>query len=105
FNTGTGSDEVDLQATSANVTYLIQGQLGHDSVNVGSTAPAAGGDLAGINGLVRITNAAQFTTVNIDDSGDATGRDVLLDTALVGAQTFGQITGMGNSVAIQYALA
>ncbi|MFL5329767.1 MAG: beta strand repeat-containing protein [Gemmataceae bacterium] len=105
LDTGTGADEVDVQATSANVTYVVNGQAGADSVNVGSTAPAAGGTLANINGLVRITNPSSFTAVNIDDSGDATAQNATLDTTLVGAQTFGQLTGLGNSAPIQYAIA
>lgn len=67
---------------------------GANTVNIGSLAPTlTGGTLAAITAQVSILDPLGFTAVNIDDSGDSTGR-----TVTVGG---GQITGL-TTTAIQY---
>lgn len=71
-----GDDIVNLQSTA--VPTLIDTNLGaNDVTNLGSTAPALGGDLLGIQGLVTLEDG-DAGVVNVDDSADTEGRSVLI---------------------------
>ncbi|MFO0844823.1 MAG: LamG-like jellyroll fold domain-containing protein [Gemmataceae bacterium] len=70
--TGAGSDTVNVETAGTNVFVLGQG--GEDVVNLGK-----GRSVQGITGRVQISNAGGWSTINIDDSADATPRAVRLD--------------------------
>jgi hypothetical protein len=96
---GTGADRVNVQATSASLN--IQGTNGADVVNIGSLAPiTTAGTLVNINGVVTVQNASGRSSVTIDDSGDGTGRADTLDTTVIGTDTFGRLSNLGNPAAI-----
>ncbi len=98
-----GNNTVDVQATPAGVTTAIVNSAGAvDAVVLGSQAPNLGGTLAGIQGNVMISNVAGLTRLTLDDSGDGTGRTVVLDSFPVGVQTFGRVTGLGTSASISF---
>ncbi len=107
INTNTGADTVNIQATSANESYIIAAAAGAgaDAVNIGSLAPTvSGGTLVNIDGSVEVDNASGTTALTIDDSGDGTSQSATLGNTTVGATTYGQLTGLGNSAAITYAV-
>ena len=79
-NTGAGDDTVNLQSTGVGTT-INTGQGSGDVVNLGSLAPATGGTLTGIAGGVTVDDD-DTSTLNLDDSGDATGRLVIIGQAL-----------------------
>jgi hypothetical protein len=74
LNTGTGADTVDIKRAAANTT--VNGQNGADTVNVGSN-----GTIRGIIAPVHITNAGNWSTINLDDSSDTFSRNVTLNVA------------------------
>ncbi|MFO0888878.1 MAG: Ig-like domain-containing protein [Isosphaeraceae bacterium] len=74
-DTGGGTDTINLRSTG--VPTKLNTSLGDgDVVNVGSLAPATGGDLLGITADVDIDDS-DTGIVNIDDAGDAIGRTVV----------------------------
>jgi hypothetical protein len=89
-DTANGDDTVNLRSTAVPTT-INTGAGGGDVVNLGSLAPATGGDLTGINGGVTIDDT-DTSTLNMDDSGDATGRTVLIGQA--GGRTVLSILGL-----------
>jgi hypothetical protein len=104
-NSGTGADTVGVRATPAGVITTVNGNDSADTVVVGSLAPlTTGGVLTAITGELRIKNTLGFSAVTIDDSGDAVTRNATLDTVLIGAQTFGRLTNLGNTGAIEYGM-
>lgn len=107
LTSGSGTDTVNVLGTAGtNGAKLdIEGNGGADVVTVGSLAPALGGTLANINGPVTIRNSPAFSSVVIDDSGDAVARNATIDTVTIGTQLFGRVNGLGNPAAIQYAIA
>jgi hypothetical protein len=74
--TGDGDDAVNLQSNDVDTT-INTGQGAGDVVNLGSLAPATGGNLFGLLGGATIDDD-DSSQVNVDDSGDATGRTVLI---------------------------
>ena len=59
--------------------------------------------LTSINGVIEIRNASSLSNVVLDDSGDAVARPTaLLDTVVIGPDTFGRLTGLGNGADIRY---
>jgi hypothetical protein len=67
--TGTGTDAVNVQAISGPLN--ITGGVGSSStVTLGSTAPAEGGVLANLNGVITVGNTSGRTTLVVDDAGD-----------------------------------
>ncbi|HWE04741.1 MAG TPA: hypothetical protein VG326_20205 [Tepidisphaeraceae bacterium] len=81
-----GGDTINVQANAGALTILTSS--GTNTVNVGSLAPATGGTVNGIQGVLSITGRG-VDTVNVDDTGStATVTGVLTDTQLT-------LTGMG----------
>jgi hypothetical protein len=91
LTTGSGGDWVNVLATGV-ATYLSSNG-GADTVNVGNH-----GSVQDILGDLYIENPPWFTTLNVDDSADATARAVTLSTFSSG---WGSITGLAPA-AIDY---
>ncbi len=73
LNGGPGADTFNLRATGAVTTIDTGSTGGANIINVGGTAPTAGGVLSGIAGEIHLAGDGS-DTLNIDDSGDATGQ-------------------------------
>jgi hypothetical protein len=67
-STGTGGNTVNVPATMVPTSLVGHGR---DTVSVGNN-----GSVQGISGALNITNPPSFTTINVDDSADATARTV-----------------------------
>jgi hypothetical protein len=91
--TGTGGATVNVLATDV-PTSIVGHATG--TVNIGNA-----GSVQQILGPLTITNPPSYTTVNVDDSADATARMVSLDTVTIGGFDYGRITGLAPA-AIQY---
>ncbi|MDB5334855.1 MAG: hypothetical protein JWN70_474, partial [Planctomycetaceae bacterium] len=103
FNVFTGitaGSQVNVHSTPSGIVTTINSDGAAATVNVGNA-----GLLTGIAGEVRVQNAFDFTNLSIDDSADAVARNATLDQTLIGLQTFGQLTGLGNTAPILYAMA
>lgn len=81
----------NIRSTSGPTTISAQGS--GNTFNIGSLAPNTGGTLAGITFALTV-HGSGTDTLNIDDSGDTTGR--------IGTLTGTQVTGLGNAGAITY---
>src|SRR5262249_37182447 len=68
-----------------------------DTVNVGNA-----GSVQGILAAVTVQNPPSFTTLNVNDSADATARTATLNTFVSGGANWGSITGLAPA-AIDYA--
>jgi Ca2+-binding RTX toxin-like protein len=83
-----GNDDND----TVNVTNVVSGAettvyagAGNDTFNVGTSAPAAGGDLDRIGALLTIYGEEGLDTLNTDDSGDESANSgTLSDTTITG---------------------
>src|SRR5262249_38244036 len=73
---------VNLRSTGV-LTTIDTSDGTDDMVNVGSLAPATGGDLLGIAAVVKVDDQ-DSASLNLDDSGDPTGRSI----------TIGQLGGL-----------
>jgi hypothetical protein len=82
---GVSGDVFNVQATSGPLridgTDSTNGLL--DTVNVGSLAPALGGTMAGIQGALSIGSSMNKINIDLDDSGDTTGRAVTVTGSAV----------------------
>jgi Ca2+-binding RTX toxin-like protein len=77
LQTGNGNDAVFVQGTSAALT--IDGQGGLNAVTLGDN-----GSLAGLTAPVTVSaSAGGSTSLTVDDSADATGRNVVLTTTSI----------------------
>jgi acrosin len=77
---GTGSDTVNVYATTSNLT--IAGQSGQDYVLVGSDSSYLGkGTLANIKGVVNVYNGGGSTYLYVDDGADSASRTATLSAA------------------------
>jgi hypothetical protein len=86
LNTGSGAT-VDVLATGVSTTLVGHGPT---TVNAGNS-----GSVQDILGALDIENPPRFTTLNVDDSVDPTGRAATLTTFLgSGGSAFGLITGL-----------
>ena len=74
-NAGVGNDTINVRSTLGPTTINTGG--GANGVNVGSLAPATGGNLNAIQGALTLTGSGQ-DTVNFDDSGSAAGKTAIL---------------------------
>jgi hypothetical protein len=92
--TGTGGATVNALATGVPVNLI--GHSAHTTVNVGNL-----GHVGGIQRPLTISNPPNFTTVNVNDSGDSFARAVTLDTVTSGGAAYGRITGLAPA-AIEY---
>ena len=81
LNTSDGNDTVNIQSIGAYAT-VNQGN-GSDIVTVGSKAPASGGLLSGIVGLLSIVGGPGTMSLTIDDSADTAGADWTLSNSLL----------------------
>ena len=95
LNSGTGSDTVNVLATTAGGPLTIHGQGGNDQVNLTSA-----GSLAGIAGAVSIDNTTGHTAILADASADAISHANML---MQGAAT-SALTGLAAGT-ISYAVA
>ena len=82
---GVSGDVFNVQSTSGPLridgTDSTNGLL--DTVNVGSLAPALGGTMAGIQGAISIGSSMNKINIDLDDSGDTTGRTVKVTNSAV----------------------
>jgi hypothetical protein len=79
LSTGAGNDAVNVQATGSGL--YVHNNGGHDSVIVGSKAPAtSGGTLANINGFVDVYGAGTISLI-LTDGGDSTARTATLTSS------------------------
>ena len=112
LSTGTGNDTVNVQALQGSLA--IYGQNGADTVNIGSLAPALGGNVSAIGGSVSVANSSGSTTLVVDDSGDTTARSAVITNSSISGLAPGTINyanlssltvrtgvGGGNSTNIQ----
>ncbi|HEX4999276.1 MAG TPA: LEPR-XLL domain-containing protein, partial [Terriglobia bacterium] len=84
---GAGGNTFNVQSTSA-LTTINTGAGSANTVNVGSLAPAAGGNLNGVAGKLIVNGQSTVSeTLNIDETGD-TG-------ANTGTLTSARLTGLG----------
>jgi hypothetical protein len=87
IDTGTGGNTVNVLATGT-VTHLVG--HGRDTVNVGSQ-----GSIQYVQAPLYILNPPSYTTINLDDSADATARTVTLNQATVdGNPNWGVVSGL-----------
>jgi hypothetical protein len=88
ITTGLAAATVNVYATDATATTSLSSGGGYDTVNVGIA-----GTLQLILGVLNIENPPSHTTLNIDDSADATARPVTLGTFTPDGTPWGSITG------------
>jgi hypothetical protein len=81
LTTGFGADTVNVLATTGQLTVHGQGLM---TANLGNH-----GSVQNINGFVTLDNPPSWTTINVDDSADPTGR-----TAYVWGTSYGVISGL-----------
>ncbi len=82
---GSGADVFSIQSTGA--TTSLKTRAGQDTVNVGSLAPATGGNVDAIAHLVTIDGGANSDVLNVDDQEN--------QTTNVGLLTSSRLTGLG----------
>ena len=88
LRTGGGGINVNVLATGVSTSLVGNGPT---TVNVGNRVSG----VQEILGPLTITNPPDFTTLNVVDSADQTGRTATLDTFTdSGGSTFGRITGL-----------
>jgi hypothetical protein len=83
LNTGLGNDTVEVDSTSGALN--VNGQDGFDTVKVG-----VNGSAQGIKGALTVTNAGDFSALNVDDHLDHTARVVTMNVV----NRLGTITGL-----------
>lgn len=101
LNTGNGDDTVRVSATGTGTILNINGQSGHDVVNVGGDD----GTVANIQGVVNVSNPLGGSDLTVDDSSVLpNGRPVAATLSTFQAQgtTYGSLTGLA-SVPINFA--
>jgi hypothetical protein len=95
ITTGSGSDTVNVQATTG-PTY-VSAPSGNTTVNVGSLAPVVGGIVDHVSGLLTYTGGSGSDVLNVDDTGNATAKSgtltstTLTGLALANGITYGQL--------------
>jgi hypothetical protein len=102
LKTGAGVDSVTVMATRGELQ--IDGVDNTDTVLVGGLPPGSTGPvLSGIHGAVTVRNTLGTTKLILEDVGDRSGRpNAKIGTYVSGAETFGQVTNLGNAAAIAY---
>src|SRR5260221_8290985 len=91
-NSSAGVDTTNVQ-TIAGATTVNTGTEA-DTINVGSLAPATGGNVNAINALLTINGNDGADTLNVDDAGDS--------LANTGTLTSTTLTGLGMASGIVY---
>ena len=87
IDTGSGTDTINVQGTTANLVINGPGLdgLGYDTVNIGSQAPSLSGTLASINGSVTVAKTSGNSTLTLDDKRDELGESATIsDTSITG---------------------
>jgi hypothetical protein len=92
LNTNAGGDTVQVQSIAGATTISTGSNV--DTVNVGSTAPTAGGNVNAIAALLTLQGDGDSDTLNVDDSGDS--------LANVGTLTNSSLRGLGMASGIDY---
>lgn len=98
LNTGNGDDTVNISATGLGTILNINGQAGHDHVNI--TDPATG--VQNIRGVVNVSNPLGHTTLLIDDSADVGDHLMTLNAFNAGGVAYGALLGLAPA-AIDFA--
>ncbi|TVS20405.1 MAG: calcium-binding protein, partial [Planctomycetaceae bacterium] len=93
INLGQGDDTFSIRSTHAGSTTL-NANAGDDTIHVGSLAPALGGVVDQIAGLLTVIGGDGNDVLNVDDTGDG--------TANVGQLTASRLTGLGMAEGIEY---
>jgi hypothetical protein len=89
LNAGSGSDTVNIQATTG---FLYDYNAGLDDVvTVGSAAPSLGGTLAAIQGAVQVYGSGS-TWLYVDDSADTSGQTFTMSDGLMSGSFFAPIS-------------
>jgi hypothetical protein len=83
---------VNVRAISAATTVNTGSDA--DTVNVGSTTPATGGDVNSIAALLTVNGDGEADTLNVDDTGDSVGN--------TGTLTSTELTGLGMTGKLVY---
>jgi Ca2+-binding RTX toxin-like protein len=92
LDTGTGTNTVNVEATTGTLTVFTQG---HDSIYVGSNGSALGGNVQGIQGRVQVSGGGA-ATLTVDDGGDTTSRAATLSNTP--SLFVGAITGLAPAL-------
>lgn len=87
LNTGLGADVVNLQRAASTTT--VNGQRGADIVNVGFS-----GNMQGVTAQLTVTNAGNWSTLNLENSADTLPRTVTMN--VVG--NFGTVAGLAPAL-------
>ena len=74
LTTGTGNNTVNILSTYPNQPVFLQNAGGAETVNIGGP-----GGVQLIRAALQVQNNPNYTTINIDDGLDATGRSVTVD--------------------------
>jgi hypothetical protein len=83
---GSGSDTFNVQSTNSTTVTTLNTGTGADVINIGSLAPGTGGIVSGIQGALIVVGGGN-DTMNVDDTGSATGQ--------TGTLTATTLTGLG----------
>jgi hypothetical protein len=102
LHTGRGIDRVSVLATQGELH--IDGDDNTDTVMLGGLPPRSTGPvLSGIHGAVTVRNTLGTTNLILEDVGDRSVRpNARIGTYVRSAETFGQVTNLGNPAAIAY---
>jgi hypothetical protein len=87
--TGTAADTVNVLSIYGNDPFVVHGNSGGDVANLGQA-----GVLTNIAGPISFDNSGSFTTLNLDDSADGTGRTA----TFTDDGTSGHVSGTGAAL-------
>jgi hypothetical protein len=90
LNLGKGAGIVDVLGTGVTTNIFNHGNA---AIDVGSFGAA--GSLAGIKGALRLENSGGLDAVSINDQGDTTAAEVIVDTV---AGNVGRVTGLSAPI-------
>jgi hypothetical protein len=81
--TGSGVNRLNIQANSVNNSLTIDARNGQNTITVGSLAPALGGNLTNVHGLIALDEANSSTALIVDDSTDPVFQNVIVNKGVV----------------------
>jgi hypothetical protein len=94
LNTGTGADNVTVNAIGAGTTLNMDGQGSTDAVLVGNN-----GSVQGVLGTLNLANKNAYEVVTIDDTGDGANRMVTIGVnGAIAGNTQGSVTGLAPGI-------
>jgi hypothetical protein len=107
-----------VESTLAGSSTTISGGAGGNTVRVGGqpaprTVPArafrmlsspVAQSLSGILGPVILRGDGGTLSITLDNTADTVGRAAMLDTTVVGPETFGRLLGLGNTAPVSWVL-